>query len=331
MLTRRNLLGSCCGIVTLLAGVAVHAQQQIVDSDFKAVVERPAYTSGGPTVALDEAHSNFHTSGGLYKPFVDLLTNDGFRVLASTRTFETASLAGIAVLVIANARDLAALSAGNLTSPAFTEQECDVVRDWVRAGGSLLLIADHAPFGNAADNLARRFGVTMGKGWAFDLDATAGITTQLVFSRENGLLGVHPILSGRNRSEEVKTVKSFTGQSLGVPAGATILLKLSATAREAPLPADLDAEGRASQATDGSKGTIGSRSSPVAGRAQGLAMGFGKGRVVVLGEAALFSAQILPSPDGNPQRQIKFGMNAPGNDDRQFALNVLHWLSGLLK
>jgi hypothetical protein len=60
-------------------------------------------------------------------------------------------------------------------------------------------------------------------------------------------------------------------------------------------------------------------------------MRFGKGRVVVLGEAALLSAQIATSPDGNPQRQKKFGMDAPGNDDRQFALNVLHWLSGLMK
>jgi len=60
-------------------------------------------------------------------------------------------------------------------------------------------------------------------------------------------------------------------------------------------------------------------------------MRFGKGRVVVLGEAALLTAQIVTSPDGNPQTQRKFGMNAPGNDDRQFALNVLHWLSGVLK
>jgi hypothetical protein len=28
---------------------------------------------------------------------------------------------------------------------------------------------------------------------------------------------------------------------------------------------------------------------------------------------------------------MKIGMNVPGNDDRQLALNVLHWLSGLLK
>ena len=60
-------------------------------------------------------------------------------------------------------------------------------------------------------------------------------------------------------------------------------------------------------------------------------MTFGKGRVVVLGEAALFSAQVITLPDGDRQKVMKVGMNVPGYDDRQFALNVLHWLSGLLK
>jgi len=331
-LTCRRVLGSCCCIVvTWLGGVLVYAQQQVVDPDFKAVVERPAYRQSGPIVAIDEAHSNFHTAGGEYKPFADLLAKDGYRVIASARKFETEMLAGIGVLVIANARDLAALRAGILSSPAFSEHECDVVRNWVRGGGSLLLIADHAPFGNAADNLAKRFGVNMGKGWAFDLAGTSGVTTQLVFSRENGLLGAHAILAGRNASEEVKNVKSFTGQSLGVPPGATVLLKLSATAREAPTPDDLDAEDAAVRSKDSANGTIGSRSTPVVGRAQGLAMTFGKGRVVVLGEAALLSAQVLRFTEGNQQRETKFGMNAPGNDDRQFALNVMHWLSRLLK
>jgi hypothetical protein len=63
---------------------------------------------------------------------------------------------------------------------------------------------------------------------------------------------------------------------------------------------------------------------PASGRAQVIAKKFGKGRVVVVGEAAMMTAQLL----GNG---MKFGMNAPGTDDRQFVLNILHWLSGLLK
>ena len=61
-----------------------------------------------------------------------------------------------------------------------------------------------------------------------------------------------------------------------------------------------------------------------AGRAQGVAFSLGKGRVVVMGEAAELSAQVIG--DGR-----KFGMNVPGIDNRQMALNIMHWLSGLLE
>jgi hypothetical protein len=62
-----------------------------------------------------------------------------------------------------------------------------------------------------------------------------------------------------------------------------------------------------------------------AGRAQGIAMKFGKGRVIILGEAGMLSAQIIAS------KGIRFGMNRPGIDNRQLALNIMHWLSGLLR
>jgi 2-polyprenyl-6-methoxyphenol hydroxylase-like FAD-dependent oxidoreductase len=61
-----------------------------------------------------------------------------------------------------------------------------------------------------------------------------------------------------------------------------------------------------------------------AGRAQGIALQFGKGRIVVLGEAAMLTAQIAG-------KGFPFGMNTPGVDNRQLALNIMHWLSGLLK
>lgn len=211
------------------------------------------------------------------------MTADGYRVIGWTGTFEAGALAETDVLVIANARDLHALMAGDLWKSAFTEHECDVVRDWVREGGSLLLIADHAPFGNASESLGQRFGIAMGKGWAFDRTGTGGITTQLDFSIENRLLGEHPTVGGRDSSEEVENIRSFTGQSLGVPPGAAILMKLSDTAREAVTPDDRNAEDAAARSADTSQ--FGSRSSAVAGRAQGLAMTFGRGKVVALGEA----------------------------------------------
>jgi hypothetical protein len=46
---------------------------------------------------------------------------------------------------------------------------------------------------------------------------------------------------------------------------------------------------------------------------------------VVMGEAGDLSAQIYGAdPVG------KMGMNVPGCDNRQFALNIIHWLTGLI-
>ena len=251
-LTLRSVIhGSSSGVLILLA-VSSYAQQ-LIDPDFKSVVERPAYPMNGPTVAIDEAHSNFHTARGQYRPFADVLRSDGYKVLASTGKFMPDTLPGVDVLIIANAYAP--------SGPAFTEQECDTVRDWVREGGSLLLIADHTPYGTSAENMGDRFGVTMGKGWVFDRSPLGnGFTSQLVFSRENGLLGVHPLLRGRDASENVTHVRSFSGQSLGVPQGATVLLRLSLTAREASDARDADA---------GDPG--GTKSVSVAGGAQGIA------------------------------------------------------------
>jgi hypothetical protein len=44
---------------------------------------------------------------------------------------------------------------------------------------------------------------------------------------------------------------------------------------------------------------------------------------VVLGEAAMLTAQVAP-------KGFRFGMNVSGTDNRQLALNIMHWLSGLI-
>lgn len=282
--------------------------QRIPDPSFDASVERPAYRLRHPKVVIDEAHSNFHTAEGRYKPLAEMLRSDGYRVLRGTGKFDRNSLEGVRVLVISNAT--APDAADEASGPAFTEEECDAVRDWVRAGGSLLLIADHAPYGSAAENLAKRFGVDMGKGTVFDPEhGHKEDPTVLTFSRENGLLGSHPILRG------LELAVAFTGQSLGVPEGAAALLKLGPAAKEAQSVQELQS----------------STGRPAGGRAQGVALTFGKGRVVMMGEAAMFSAQLIRFEHEGKPMEFKMGMNVPGNDDRQLALNIFHWLSGLLE
>lgn len=324
--------GRIAGLAFMAAAITFHAgpadaQTQASDPDFDTSVEEPAYPANGPVVVIDEAHANFHTASGRYRPFAELLRNDGYTVVAGKTRFGRDALSGADVLVISNALPPSGAAPG---TPAFTEREADAIEDWVRDGGSLLLIADHAPFGSAAEGLGRRFGVTMGKGWVWDFrESGAAIETRFVTSSENGLLGTHAVLHGRDASEKVRSLKAFSGQSLDVPPGATVLMKLSGTAREVRNRADLETiraavASRAAAAND----LIEELSAPVGGRAQGLAMTFGAGRVVVLGEAAMLSAQV--SRRGDPPTATPMGMNEPGNDNRQFVLNTLHWLSGLL-
>jgi hypothetical protein len=281
--------------------------QQVADVEFNTSVENPAYKREGPRVMFDEAHHNFHTTDGRYKPFVDLVSNDGYRVIRNRQSFSKSTLASYKILVIANALGAEEMDDDGADKSAFTDEEIQAVQEWVKGGGALLLIADHAPFGGAAAALANRFGVDMSKGYTFDpQNSVAGAPTQLIFSRENKLLGNHPITEGRSESERLKLVRSFTGQSLKGPEGSAAILVLSDNA--------VDRLNFASP-----------ESVSAAGRAQAVALKFGKGRVVVQGEAAMLSAQV----SGPDKRTM--GMNVPGNDDRQYVLNVMHWLSGVLR
>lgn len=309
----------------MLLAAQAFAQSTVSDPEFVTAVAHPAYTQQHPRVVVDQAHHNFHTIAGRYQPFAQLLSSDGYEVLPGTAGFDSATLAGVRVLVIANARG--GESPQEVGKSAFSASECDAVEHWVRDGGSLLLIADHTPFGGAAYALAERFGVEMGRGYVFDAEHSENNPTFLVFSTDNGLLGDHPVLSGRSAAERVRRVVAFTGQSLSVPSGAVALLKLAPSAFEVDSPAAV----AALMANGGRESHPGAPSGARfdAGRAQSVALVFGKGRVIVTGEAALFSAQLLKfGRPGVPD--LRFGMNAPGNDDRQFVLNILHWLSGAL-
>ncbi len=285
--------------------------QQVADPNFDTRVADPAFTRAHPRVGIDQSHKNFHTKDGRYKPFAALMASDGFTVAAAPKLTPDA-LKAIHILVIANALGN---EDWNKPEPAFSAAECDAVRDWVRAGGALLLIADHAPFGDSAAVLAQRFGVDMGRGFAADRKNSGKSPTLLVFSVENGLLGDHVIIRGRNGRERVRTVVAFTGQSLSVPRDGAALMRMGNDAVEVATREELQ---------DLALGKEVGRT--VAGRAQGIAMVFGKGRVAMFGEAAMFSAQVA----GSGTHMFKMGMNAEGNDDRQFALNVMHWLARAL-
>jgi hypothetical protein len=193
--------------------------------------------------------------------------------------------------------------------------------DWIKAGGALLLITDHWPFGPAVAALAQRLGVLIGTGLVEDPDhhdAERG-ASHLVFDDDNGLLKDHPVLRGRNESERVHRVLTFTGTSLACPTEGIPFLKLSTTAIEyPPTPATVDKKGGNTRVSMNYGEAV-----PTKGNSQGLAMEWGKGRIVMLADAGMLRAE-------RPRDGKVVGMNFSGYDNRKLAMNIMHWLSRVI-
>src|SRR5262249_44081584 len=142
---------------------------QVVDTTFKPRLNTRTYRPGaGPVVTVDEAHHNFHTVGGRYRPFANLLAADGFTLRSGRAPLSATSLQGTSVLVIANALSAHNEATSDWRLPAysaFDSTEIAALAEWVRQGGALLLIADHMPFAGAAAPLASAFGIQFANGY----------------------------------------------------------------------------------------------------------------------------------------------------------------------
>ena len=285
---------------TASASLPPLAAQQVIDTTFRATIDKPAFPLGrGPVVLIDQAHFNAVDSTR-YRPAMNLLRQDGYVVetlrgplthtaLARARVlvsflYGTSARAGINLLRQANP--------GVTKVGAFTEAEVAALRGWVERGGSLLLAVDHQPAPLAAEALAEALGVRFLNGIAF-IDPSA----RLVFRRADSTLVDHAI------TREIEQVATFGGSALKLEREGEPLLVLGADVR-------------VYFASDSSERSV-------AGWLQGAAFTLGQGRVVVFGEAGMFTAQF--SGPGNPM-----GMNAPiARQNPRFLLNAMHWLSGV--
>ncbi len=282
--------------------------KQAADTMFKPIVEYPLYEEGqGPTVYIDAAHHNFHTLTGRYQGFAEVLYADGFNVKASETPLIVNRLKTMDILVISNALNERNVKDWSLPTPsAFTEEEIDAVHQWVTEGGSVLLIADHMPMPGAAEKLAAAFGFIFNNGYA--VDAVQG--NMDIFNRMTNTLVDHPIVQGLHERERIDSVRSFTGQAFRAEPGVEPLMVFG--------------EGYVSLMPQ-KAGEFDSNTPriPVKGWLQGATKHVGKGRVAVFGEAAMFTSQ--------KTRSGSFGLTSPGAEqNQQFLLNIMHWLSGKL-
>ncbi len=286
--------------------------QQMSDENFQFANPNPAFLPGeGPHVCIDEAHYNFHTADGRYKPFAELLRGDGYIVTGFAQPFTSETLADCGLLVIAN--PLAEANQGDWSYPhpsAFTKEELQVLMAWVRGGGRLLLFADHAPIAGAARDLGAVFGLVM-----MDVYASGGSLPD-AFRIADGTLQPHLILQGRSKAEQIDSVMTFVGQAVQITQGWDPLLVFGPDAEARINLRQAFQEGRRE---DWPVFSIG-------GWVHGAARTWDEGRVVFLGEAAMCSAQVY-----GEDRSGRMGMNHPrAAQNAQFCLSTVRWLTSVL-
>jgi len=285
--------------------------QQVVDTTYNPVILNPVYKEGkGPVIFIDEGHFNLNTRNGRYKPFAKLLEKDGYKVMGYKSEFKKADLLKGKILVISNALNEQAENWVIPNPSAFTKSEIEEIRQWVIEGGNLFLIADHMPMGDASKDLALVFGFEFSNGFVFESQQAKG---PIIFKQKEKTLVESIITKGRDSKENVEIIASFTGQAFKIPNDATSILTFSKNYINY-LP---------------DTAWIFNDKTPkfnVEGWSQGAFKKYGKGKIIVFGEAAMFSAQ-LSGP-----YLYKAGMNselAPNN--YQLLLNIIHWLDGKLE
>jgi hypothetical protein len=301
----------------LVFSVLTSEAQQINDSLFNTRVADPAYKNQRPRVLIDAAHFNlFSTTTNRIEPLTKLLEADGYLVDTASTRFTKDLLSNHQILVILTAIGASPQSDSSYFS-AFTDSEIEVLYNWIRNGGSLLFGVDHSPYNYAGERLLRRLGVGIRFGVIEDSvyseggleKGPDGRRENLVFTRENRLLGNHPIVAGRNTAEAIVKVGISSGQSIKPPRGGSVLFQLSPKAYNT-----------------GVGSSITYRKPIGVYNASAIAFQLGNGRVVITSDCSMWTAQLVKLGD----KWIEFGMARKDLDNRQFALNVVHWLSHLI-
>lgn len=284
----------------------VSYSQQLADTTFALDIKNPYHSSdNAPVIYIDALHNNLHKLDGNFAPFAKLARKDGYEI-RSLNKWEDIEKAN--VLVIANA--LNEQNIGVWERPiysAFTQVEIEKIVRFVENGGSLLLIADHMPFAGAASNLAKSFGFEFCDGFA-QLEKKGNMPD--AFSEDNKRL-TPSILKDGTIGEKVANVITFTGSSFSIPSDAIGVLKF--------LDNDICMKPNVAWQFDDTTPKI-----PLTDKFQGAIKLYGKGKIAIFGEAAMFTAQKV-SQNSNT---FKVGYNSSyASENIQFIRNVLLWLS----
>ncbi|WOI35914.1 DUF4350 domain-containing protein [Alteromonas sp. CI.11.F.A3] len=336
-------------LFNVLLVVSCTESPQQADATFEPYKRAATYTANfSPVVMVDEAHYNFLTINNRFKPFAKVLLSDGVTVESNKVSFSQQALKNVDILVIANALDKKRSNWQPPFDQALTNEEVTDVVEWVRKGGSLFLIADHAPFPKVIESLATALGFTFTNGhvkatlfnkatgtlishavtYAHE-DATQDDNSSAnansednpeakrpnhvevpVFMQESPHGAFTLLLNSQLHTKEVIQVKTFGGAAFLLPEAAISLLTFGprAVSIEPEVPFEI---------------TSSTPRRDIEGWSQGALLELGKGRVAVFSEGMMFSSQI------DTRTGKKHGMRSVGAEQNErFLLNIIHWLAG---
>ncbi|MCB1385760.1 MAG: hypothetical protein KDJ80_07445 [Nitratireductor sp.] len=280
--------------------------------------EYPAWPSGtGPRIGLHRFVSP-HVQRGSMEPFATLAQTDGFRFEWIDHALSAETLKALDIFMVVNPYlKGGALDYRNFATPdapsVYSPEEIAMIRQWVAAGGSLLVLADHSPFAGGAIKLLDAFGYTSMTGTTIHESSTLrAVKSDIGFAKQGtglqtGRLASHPITDGALGRRPIDHFRTFTGQALIPPATAQNLLTIPA-GYQTVLTYKLFEEFDTAPRIDAS------------GLSQGAVEEVGKGRIGIFGETGGFTAQVITNTE-------PFGLTDPQADQNaDFVLSVLRWL-----
>ena len=286
--------------------------QQVIDSSFTFNVRNPAYNlNKGPMIYIDEYHNNDMSLNNRMFPLIEVLKNDGYQIKSFNEPISKLSLDKSKILIIIGALHKTNIDNWKLPTPsALSKNEIPELLEWIDEGGSLLLVADHMPFPGAISKLSSHLGIEWLNGFVID-SVNWGMST---FTKKDGTLSNHPILNGRNNNEKVNSVATYYGSGFK-------LMDSTITGLFSFDNPDIVSY----QTKEAWKMYPDTPITPSDQLFQAAVMKRGQGRVAFIGEASLFSAQLV-GKNRNP-----VGINFQNeNQNLQFVLNLMHWLSGVI-
>lgn len=282
--------------------LACHAKI-LGDSTFSPKVNSPAFRVSHPILCIAHGHHNLAIDDGRYSPIIGLLKSDGYQIKPINSVFSLSSLKVCKILYTSAARSISR-DHKEMNSSAFSVQEIVALKHWVNEGGGLLVATDHPNMAQASEALVEAFGVSGSQTTVKDAVNTIPELNDsgVIVFKVNPVEDEIGILKGRNKSEQIRKVTFFDGQSLASTKG-VLLLPFQESAQE--------------ELSDHSirKAT---------GRAGVVVIRHGNGRVVITGDATVFTSKVESSTGQ------KLGINREGSDNVQFAINTFHWLSKLI-